>query len=116
MTSPHRPRSVSEYAEACLRALGATQYGRAISLGGAFGFAHYFESRGTKDVDAWWAESSTRAERVATVEVLERALQPFGEVHRRAWGDVVSVELQINRSTVFSFQIPDRSAVLEQPV
>jgi hypothetical protein len=116
MTAPQRPKAISEYAAVCLQALGATEYGRFISLGGAFGLAHYFEYRGTKDVDAWWAESATRAERAATIKVLEQALQPFGEVRQRAWGDVVSVELQIEHATAFSFQIADRSAALDLPV
>jgi hypothetical protein len=96
--------------------LGSAGYGRFISLGGAFGLAHYFEYRATKDVDAWWIASATGVERTATVIVLEQALEHFGEVRRRSWGDVVSVELQIDHVTVFSFQIAERSAKLEEPV
>jgi predicted nucleotidyltransferase component of viral defense system len=32
------------------------------------------------------------------------------------WGDVVSVELELGGKTVFSFQIAERSAQLEEPV
>jgi hypothetical protein len=99
-----------------LAALAASGRGRYISLGGAFGLSHYIEYRQTKDVDAWWVESATSAERAAIITVLQDALRPFGEVRTRAWGDVVSVELQEESSTVFSFQIAERSAELEVPL
>lgn len=40
---PHRPQQMSEYAEACLLALSSQGLGRKISLGGAFGLAHYYD-------------------------------------------------------------------------
>jgi len=43
-------------------------------------------------------------------------LQPFGRVHTRSWGDVVSVELTQQGKTVFSFQIARRSAQLAEPL
>lgn len=87
-----------------------------LSLGGAFGLAHYFEYRTTHDVDAWWCEPVTREERQKIVSVLEGALQRFGAVRTRVWGDVVSVEVAEGRKTIFSFQIARRSAELHQPV
>ena len=46
---------------------------------------------------------------------VEAALQPFGEVRTRRWGDVVSLELKKEGKTVFSFQIASRSARLLPP-
>jgi hypothetical protein len=64
-----------------------------VSLGGAFGLAHYYEYRTTHDLDAWWTSEATRA-----------------------WGDVVSVELRQGGRTTFSFQIAARSALLRNEV
>jgi len=115
MTQPQRPTQVSEYAQACLDALAASGHGQRLSLGGAFGLAHYFEYRATHDVDAWWVEPVTGEERRQIVQALETALKPFGEVRTRAWGDVVSVELAREKKTVFSFQIARRSVGLRPP-
>lgn len=109
---PQRPRAVSRYAEACLTALAVADHGRFISLGGAFGLAHYFEYRETKDVDAWWTESVTSVQRTATIVALEEALRPFGQVRTRSWGDVVSVELEAGGSTVFSDLVASKMVAL----
>jgi hypothetical protein len=106
---------MSEYAEACLLALSAQGIGREISLGGAFGLAHYYEYRLTHDVDAWWMPEATAEERQQVVQAIEDALRPFGLVHVRTWGDVVSVELRQEKRTVFSFQVAHRSAQLSPP-
>jgi hypothetical protein len=110
-----RPKLVSEYAQACLEALAVSGYGQFISLGGAFGLAHYLEYRLTHDVDAWWMEPVTSEERQQVICTLQAALQPFGQVHTRSWGDVVSVELRRQSKTIFSFQIARRSAQLAAP-
>ena len=107
------PKHIPEYAKACLQALAASELGEDISLGGAFGLLHYLDYRSTHDVDAWWAPTATAEDRGQVINVLEAALEPFGEVKIRAWGDVVSVELMQERKTVFSFQIAHRSAQLE---
>ena len=112
---PHRPQQMSEYAEACLLALSAQGLGRKISLGGAFGLAHYYEYRPTHDVDAWWMPEATAKERQRVVQVIQDALRPFGPVRVRTWGDVVSVELRQEERTVFSFQVAHRSAQLASP-
>jgi len=49
------------------------------------------------------------------ISLLKGALEPFGQVKMRAWGDVVSVELRQEEKTVFSFQIAERSVQLEPP-
>jgi hypothetical protein len=112
---PHRPQQTSEYAEACLLALSAQGLGRKISLGGAFGLAHYYEYRPTHDVDAWWMPEATTEERQQVVQALQDALRPFGLVRVRMWGDVVSVELRQKERAVFSFQVAHRSAQLAPP-
>lgn len=115
---PQPPKQVSEYAEACLQALAAEGYGDKLSLGGAFALAYYFEYRTTHDVDAWWDDKATSDEREAVILCLEEALQPFGSVDTRRWGDVVSIELtpEGERRVAFSFQIATRSAQLEPTV
>ena len=116
MTLPQRPARISEYARACLDALAATDHGERVSLGGAFGLAHYFEYRNTNDIDSWWNEPVSADERSTITHALEQALATFGQVRMRSWGDVVSIELMQGNKTVFSFQIAQRSAGLEEPV
>src|SRR5512139_2109324 len=113
--TPTRPRHVDPYARACLEALSSTGAGRWISVGGAFGIAHYDDYRATHDVDAWWMPEASRANRDACVRVLEDCLGRFGSVRTRAWGDVVSVELQLEGRTAFSFQIASRVGALSEP-
>jgi predicted nucleotidyltransferase component of viral defense system len=96
--------------------LDASKLGDKLSLGGAFGLLHYLDYRPTHDVDAWWVSSATEKDRRRVVEVIEATLQAFGQVQRRAWGEVVSVELLVEDRVVFSFQIAHRSAQLEPPV
>ena len=116
MTQPRRPANLPEYAQECLDALARHSLGEKISLGGAFGLAHYFEYRTTHDVDAWWVEPVTGEVRQQIINALHHALQPFGQVRVRSWGDVVSVELSRENKTIFSFQIARRSAQLQEPV
>ena len=115
VVQPRRPAHMPDYAEVCLRALVANGLGDKISLGGAFGLLHYLDYRPTHDVDAWWIPSATAEDRSQVVSVIEATLQPLGQVKRRAWGDVVSVELMLEGKTVFSFQVARRSAQLESP-
>ncbi|NJN54419.1 MAG: hypothetical protein HC804_06495 [Anaerolineae bacterium] len=110
---PQPPKQISEYANACLEALVASGLGRTVSLGGAFGLMHYFEYRPTYDVDAWWHESVTTEEQQQVMQVLVTALERYGRVQVRTWGDVTSIELQTNIKKVFSFQIARRSVQLE---
>lgn len=115
MWQPHRPKHLSVYAEICLQALADKGLGTKISVGGAIGLLHYWDYRPTHDVDAWWISSTTRQERQEVISVISRALQSFGKVQERSWGDVVSIELLENEKGVFSFQIADRSARLRPP-
>jgi len=79
MKQPHRPTHTTEYARICLEALAASGFGERLSLGGAFGLAHFFEYRPTHDVDAWCVEPVTREQRQQVVRVLEEALRPHGQ-------------------------------------
>ena len=110
---PRRPTNIPAYAETCLQALVASGLNDKISLGGAFGLLHYLDYRATHDVDAWWDASATRQEKDQVIAAIERALNAYGQVQKRAWGDVVSVELVQANKTAFSFQIAQRSAQLQ---
>jgi hypothetical protein len=115
MLAPRRPKDVPPLAEASLDALSRAGIGALISIGGAFGLAHYHEYRSTHDVDAWWDEAAGAAERRAVIAAVESALRPHGEVRTRSWGDVTSIDVHDGRKVVFSFQIASRSALLAPP-
>lgn len=112
-TKPQRPTNIPAYAETCLQALVASGLNNKISLGGAFGLLHYLDYRATHDVDAWWDASATSREKDEVIAAIERALSAYGQVQKRAWGDVVSVELVQANKIIFSFQIAQRSAQLQ---
>jgi hypothetical protein len=118
MNSPpvRRPQQTSQIALACLDALALSGAGRLVSLGGAFGMSHYLEYRSTKDIDAWWMEGVTAAERERVVAVLDASLRVFGDVQVRSWGDVTSVDVSRSGAVIFSFQIAIRSARLDESV
>lgn len=107
------PNHTSEYAKLTLESLAAHQLGHRLSIGGGFGLLHYLDYRPTHDVDAWWAIDATASEQEAVLTAIENTLSQFGEVKRRAWGEVVSVELLQAQKVVFSFQIAYRSAQLQ---
>ena len=110
---PQRPAKLSKYAEVCFQALSEPGLGNKVSLGSAVGLMHYFEYRLNNDVDAWWGVDANGDERQNIVHLIEKTLRPYGEVHMRTWGDVVSIELSVGGKAVFSFQIAQRSAQLE---
>jgi hypothetical protein len=107
------PQSLSPFARACLESIAERGHGGLISIGGAIGLAYYFEYRSTVDVDAWWEEEAGKAQRDQVLKDVEEALAKHGEVRRRSWGDVVSVELLQKGAVVFSFQVARRSARLQ---
>jgi hypothetical protein len=96
-----------------LQALAEQGLGETVSLGGALGLSHYWDYRPTHDVDAWWVPPTTEEAQQNVIHVLEQVLQPFGQVRKRAWGDVVSIELMRQGEITFSFQIARRSAQLQ---
>lgn len=113
-----RPEEISEYARVCLESLGERGYGRKISLCGAFALAYFVPYRVTHDLDAWWEDTTTGSEQQGIIECLKQALQPFGEVTVRRWGDVVSIELipPGEKHAKFAFQIARRAVRLEPPL
>lgn len=113
---PRPPQHIPPLAQECLNALAAAGLGRTVSLGGAFGLAHYYEYRTTHDLDAWWTSEATHEARTRVITLIEGALAPFGQTRTRAWGDVVSVELRQGGRATFSFQIAARSALLRDEV
>ncbi len=111
--SPQRPSQLPDYSEACLQALVEKGMAQHLSLGGGLGLLHYLDYRQTFDVDAWWAEDASTKDRRLVTDTLVSALQSYGQVKTRAWGDVVSIELLQAGRKVFSFQIAQRSAQLQ---
>lgn len=110
---PRRPANVPPLVEECLQAIVASGAGAAISLGGAFALAHYHEYRETHDVDAWWVEPVEPEARERIVVAVEATLAPHGDVRRRLFGEVTSVEVRRGAKKAFSFQIAKRSALLQ---
>jgi predicted nucleotidyltransferase component of viral defense system len=113
---PQQPSNLSAYAHACLNALVESGLSDRISIGGALGLFHYLDYRLTQDVDAWWSEPLTQDEKQEVIDTLFQTLTGFGPVSKRAWGDVISIELTQDNKKVFSFQIAARSARLEDPI
>jgi hypothetical protein len=107
------PTHLPAYASICLQALAAEGLGDRLSIGGALGLLHYLDYRPTHDLDAWWEPSATTEEREQVLRTVQAALEPFGQVHKRVWGDVTTIELTQDVRTVFSFQIAARSAQLQ---
>ncbi len=99
-----------------MSAISSSNLGKVVSLGRAFGLLHYLDHRPTHDVDAWWLEGTTSAQREQLLSLIASVLEIHGEVRIREWGDVSSVELRQGKRTTFSFQIAERSVQLEDPV
>lgn len=113
---PKRPTNIPHFAELCLQALVDKQLNDKISLGGAFGLLHYLDYRSTHDVDAWWNKETTTPEKEQVIGAIETALAQYGQVQRRIWGDVVSIELNQTSKIVFSFQIAQRTVQLQPAI
>lgn len=110
-----KPKSTNEFVVPCLKALEMSGLGKYIVLGGAFALAHYHEYRTTKDIDAWWTEDAGEKEKEAVINLLKAALEIYGEVAVRRFGDVVSIDLRQKNQAVFNFQVAARSALLRTP-
>ncbi len=109
---PRRPEDISSYAIRCLEALADAGLGDKVSIGGALGLLHYLEYRSTHDLDAWWVPAATAKDRASVITLIEQTLSSFGEIKKRAWGEVISIDLEVDRKKVFSFQVASRSAQL----
>jgi hypothetical protein len=112
----HFPNHGPTYARVCLGAIAHKGLGHKISLGGAFGLLYYLDYRPTNDVDAWWVESATTDDQRFVIQEIENALEQFGQVQIRKWGDVFSIELLQDDEKVFSFQIARRSVQLQPSI
>lgn len=95
-----------------------TEHGlaRFLSIGGAVGLSYYHQYRTTNDIDAWWESDTGEQDHQKVLQIIEQTLKRYGEVNRRTWGDVSSVELLREGKVVFSMQIALRSARLHPPV
>lgn len=113
---PHQPSNLPPFTVVCLKSLVDAGIADRISIGGALGLFHYLDYRLTQDVDAWWSEGLTQAEKQEVIDTLQHTLADFGAVSVKVWGDVVSIELSQANKKVFSFQIAARSARLEDPI
>ena len=113
---PKQPSHLSDYAEACLNALVRADLADRISIGGALGLFHYVDYRPTQDVDAWWSQTVTDAQKKEVIYAIQSELESFGRVSTRSWGDVVSIELSQKNKKVFSFQIAARSIQLKRTI
>ena len=113
---PHQPSNLPPFTVVCLKSLVDAGIADRISIGGALGLFHYLDYRLTQDVDAWWSEGLTQAEKQEVIDTLQHTLADFGAVSVKVWGDVVSIELTQGNKKVFSFQIAARSARLEDPI
>ena len=112
---PKRPANLDEYADLCLKTLAEQGLGRLVSIGGAVGLAHFLDYRRTHDLDAWWRPEATSEQRERILTAVGDALSRSGDVRRRSWGEVVSIELVTNYKVVFSFQVAARTVQLAPP-
>jgi hypothetical protein len=113
--TPRRPTNILIYVQTCLEALVDHGLGDRIILGGAFGLLHYLDYRPTHHGRVWWDASATARQKQNVIDAIESALRPYGQVRRRTWGDVVSIELMRADRTIFSFRIAQRSVQLQTP-
>lgn len=120
---PTRPANLDPLASNMLERLQATPEAAHIVIGGGVALNCYAPPRLTRDVDAWWSRHTDAADRSSTVarirEIANDVARPTQlTVSERApsTSEVVSIELQANRKTVFSFQIAPRDVELESPI
>ncbi len=85
-------------------------------VGGGVALLHYLDYRETKDLDAWWNDAAKAASREGLASVVETLLASEGEVKRRTWGDVLSIDLRQEGAVIFKFQVAKRSARLTHGV
>ncbi len=100
---PKQPSLLSGYAEACLKALVKANLADRISIRGAFGLFHYIDYRPTQDMEAWWSQTITEAQKKEVIFTIQSALRSFVKLSLDHGGDVVSDELSQDNKKVFSF-------------
>jgi hypothetical protein len=119
---PARPGNLDPIADKLLEKLRGFPEAANVVIGGGVALNCYAPPRLTHDVDAWWSQDSGAADRASTLTriraIAEEVAASAGLVvveRPRAASEVVSIELQANRRTVFSFQIAPRDIELEPP-
>jgi hypothetical protein len=119
---PQRPENLDPIAENMLDRLRQAPEASNIVIGGGVALNCYAPPRLTRDIDAWWSRGTSAAERASTLQRLREIATEVGKPGGLAvWerppsaSEVVSIELQANRRTVFAFQIAPRDVELEPP-
>ncbi len=93
-----------------------------IVLGGYFALAHYLKNnyRKTNDLDAWWSQETSESQ----IETVSQRLRDVMDAvasdnnltfHERTSRGMLSLELQEDGETVFSFQIAPRTREILPP-
>lgn len=118
---PVRPEDLDPLAAEILEGLSSQPSARTIVLGGYFALKHYLNYRQSKDIDAWWSQSSSLEERQAAVQLLRQVLEQVAnrnelELSERSSSTTLSLELKQGRETVFSVQIAARDIELDPPI
>jgi hypothetical protein len=119
---PARPENLDPIASLLLERLRDAPEAAFVVIGGGVALNCYAPPRLTHDVDAWWSQNASVADRVSTLTRIRAIAEEIGAsaglvvVERpRTASEVVSIELQANRRTIFSFQIAPRDVELEPP-
>lgn len=112
---PHLPESTDPITAETLREMQGQSWASSVVLGGHFALKHYLRNdyRQTHDIDLWWKQHLSDAERDRTSEHLRDVMHIVAKrcgllLHERQWNTVTSFELQEQGSTVFSLQIATR--------
>ncbi|PSB29608.1 nucleotidyl transferase AbiEii/AbiGii toxin family protein [Chlorogloea sp. CCALA 695] len=118
---PVPPEDLDPLAAEILGGLRGQSDAKTLILGGYFALKHYLNYRQTKDIDAWWSQSSTPAERQAAINLLTKVLTQVAgqnslELDERRSATTLSLELKRDGATIFSVQIADRDRELEPPI
>jgi Nucleotidyl transferase AbiEii toxin, Type IV TA system len=118
---PQQPNDLDPLAAQILEQLKNQRAAAILILGGYFALKHYLNYRQTKDIDAWWSQSSSLVERQEAVQLLRQAMMQVGadnglELQERSSANTLSLELKQGKSVVFSVQIADRDVEIDPPV
>lgn len=118
---PSQPEDLDPLAAQILEGLKNQPSAQAIVLGGYFALKHYLNYRQSKDVDAWWSQSSGTDEKQAAIQLLRQVIADVCrrnglELSERSSSTTLSLELKRGRETVFSVQIAARDVELEPPI
>jgi hypothetical protein len=124
MIDPQRPDDLDPLAIAMLEDLQRyPEEAQHVILGGGFALKHFHSFRPTHDIDAWWHQRTSEAERAGAIERLRSIARNVATEHGlsykerpRASNDVVSLELSRGSTKTFAFQIAPRTIELDPPL